>query len=259
MGGAPTVLNTIVNAPENDRRPLPGKVVVMTGAAPPPSQFALGNPSGIPSLEMNRQKLRRDRGLQHIGMEELDVKDPVTMKSVSCDAKTMGEVMFRGNTVMNGYLKDNKATKDAFESGWFHSGDLAIRHPDGYIEIKDRSKDIIISGGENISTIEVESVLFRHPDVLEAAIVGRPDEYWGETPCAFVKLKDGCNASAEDIIKFCRGRLPHYMAPRTVIFEDLPKTSTGKVQKYVLREKAKAMGSFQEQHQQTVKLGIVSW
>ncbi|XP_062020026.1 butanoate--CoA ligase AAE1 [Rosa rugosa] len=269
MGGAPTVLNMIVNAPENDRRPLPGKVVVMTGAAPPPSQvlfkmeelgFSVTHAYGLTetygpgtvcawkpewdSLPRDEQaKIKSRQGLQHIGMEELDVKDPVTMKSVPSDAKTMGEVMFRGNTVMNGYLKDNKSTQDAFEGGWFRSGDLAVRHPDGYIELKDRSKDIIISGGENISTIEVESVLFRHPDVLEAAIVGKPDEYWGEIPCAFVKLKDGCNASAEDIIKFCRDRLPRYMAPRTVIFEDLPKTSTGKVQKYVLREKAKAMGS----------------
>ncbi|KAL6218192.1 hypothetical protein ACLB2K_011407 [Fragaria x ananassa] len=269
MGGAPTVLNMIVNAPENDRRPLPGKVVVMTGGAPPPSQvlfkmeelgFSVTHSYGLTetygpgtvcswkpewnSLPRDEQaKIKSRQGLQHIGMEELDVKDPVTMKSAPFDAKTMGEVMFRGNPVMNGYFKDNKSTQDAFKGGWFRSGDLAVRHPDGYIELKDRSKDIIISGGENISTIEVESVLFKHPEILEAAIVGRPDEYWGETPCAFVKLKDGCNASAEDIIKFCRGRLPRYMAPRTVIFEDLPKTSTGKVQKFVLREKAKAMGS----------------
>lgn len=176
-------------------------------------------------------------------MEELDVKDPVTMQSVPPDAKTMGEVMFRGNTVMNGYFKDLKATEDAFKGGWFRSGDLGVKHPDGYIELKDRSKDIIISGGENISTIEVESIIFSHPTVLDAAVVGRPDDHWGETPCAFVKLKNGCNATAEDIIRHCRDRLPHYMAPRTVVFEDLPKTSTGKTQKFLLRQKARAMGS----------------
>lgn len=181
--------------------------------------------------------------MNHLGMEEVDVKDPESMKSVPSDAKTMGEVMIRGNTVMNGYLKDVKATEDAFRGGWFRSGDLAVKHPDGYIELKGRSKDTIISGGENISTIEVESVIFSHPDVLEAAVVGRPDDHWGETPCAFVKLKDGCNASANEIIKHCRDRLPHYMAPKAVIFEDLPKTSTGKTQKFVLRQRAKAMGS----------------
>jgi acyl-CoA synthetase (AMP-forming)/AMP-acid ligase II len=188
-------------------------------------------------------KIKSRQGVQHLGLEELDIKDPVTMKSVPADAKTMGEVMFRGNTVMNGYLKNLEATKDAFSGGWFRSGDLGVKHPDGYIELKDRSKDIIISGGENISSIEVESALFSHPAVLEAAIVGRPDDYWGETPCAFVKLKEGCNANAEELIKFCRDHLPHYMTPRTVVFQELPKTSTGKVQKYVLKEKAKAMGS----------------
>lgn len=144
---------------------------------------------------------------------------------------------------MNGYFKDSKATVDAFKGGWFRSGDVGVRHPDGYIELKDRSKDIIISGGENISSIEVESVIYSHPAVLEAAVVGRPDDYWGETPCAFVKLKDDCNANADEIIKYCRDHLPHYMAPRTVVFGELPKTSTGKIQKFVLRQKAKDMGS----------------
>lgn len=269
MGGAPTVLNMIINAPAANRKPLPGKVVVMTGAAPPPPQvlynteelgFVLMHSYGLTetygpgtvctwqpkwnSLPRDAQaKIKARQGLQHIGMEEVDIKDPVTMKSVPADAKTIGEVMFRGNTVMNGYLKDVKATENAFKGGWFWSGDLGVRHPDGYIELKDRSKDIIISGGENISTIEVESVLFSHPAVLEAAVVGRPDEYWGETPCAFVKLKAGCDVSASELITYCRNKLPHYMAPRTIIFEDLPKTSTGKTQKYVLKQKAKAMGS----------------
>jgi len=269
MGGAPTILNMIVNASVNDRKPLPGKVAVMTGGAPPPAQvlfkmeelgFSVTHSYGLTetygpgtvcswkpewnSLSPEAQaKIKSRQGVQHIGMEEVDVKDPVTMKSVPPDAKTMGEVMFRGNTVMNGYLYDTKATQDAFKGGWLRSGDLGVKHPDGYIELKDRSKDIIISGGENISTIEVESVLFSHPAVLEAAVVGRPDDHWGETPCAFVKLKDGCNATSDEIIKYCRDHLPHYMAPRTIVFEDLPKTSTGKTQKFVLREKAKAMGS----------------
>ncbi|KAL3814666.1 hypothetical protein ACJIZ3_015934 [Penstemon smallii] len=269
MGGAPTVLNMIINAPIAEQIPLPGKVAVMTGGAPPPPKvifkmeelgFNVTHSYGLTetygpgtvctwkpewnSLPPNeRAKIKARQGLNHLGMEETDVKDPSTMQSVPKDGKTMGEVMFRGNTVMNGYLKDLGATEDAFKGGWFRSGDLGVKHHDGYIELKDRSKDIIISGGENISTIEVESVIFSHPGVLEAAVVGRPDEHWGETPCAFVKLKDGFSASAEDIIMYCRERLPRYMAPRTVVFEDLPKTSTGKTQKFVLRQKAKDMGS----------------
>ncbi|XP_042477879.1 butanoate--CoA ligase AAE1-like [Macadamia integrifolia] len=269
MGGAPTVLNMIVNTPVNQRRPLPQKVEVMTGGSAPPPQvlssmeelgFNVSHLYGLTetygpatlctwkpewdSLPLEeRAKIKSRQGLNHLGMEEVDIRDPVTMESVPPDGKTMGEVMFRGNTVMSGYYKDPNATLEAFNGGWFRTGDLAVKHPDGYIEVKDRSKDIIISGGENISTIEVESVLFSHPAVLEAAVVGRPDDHWGETPCAFVKLKDGSNASAEEIIHFCRERLPHFMAPRTVAFEDLPKTATGKTQKYVLRHKAKAMGS----------------
>ncbi|XP_073002605.1 butanoate--CoA ligase AAE1-like [Typha latifolia] len=269
MGGAPTVLNMIINAPIAERKPLPWKVGVMTGAAPPPPHvmskmeelgFHMTHAYGLTetygpatvctwmpewdSLPLNeRAKLKARQGLHHIGMEEIDIKDPVTMQSVPADGRTMGEVMLRGNTVMSGYYKDLSATEEAMAGGWFRSGDLGVRQADLYIQIKDRSKDIIISGGENISTIEVESVLFSHPAVLEAAVVGRPDEHWGETPCAFIKLKDGANATVEDIIGFCRARLPHYMAPRTVIFEDLPKTSTGKTQKFVLREKAKALGS----------------
>lgn len=193
----------------------------------------------------DRAQLKSRQGVQHVGLEEVDVKDPHTMKSVPSDGKTIGEVMVRGNTVMSGYLKDSEATQEAFKGGWFHSGDLGVKHQDGYIQLKDRSKDIIISGGENISSIEVESVLFSNRFVLDAAVVGRPDDYWGETVCAFVKLKDGHNdqVSSDDIIKFCRDKLPHYMAPKTVVFGDLPKTSTGKTQKFVLREKAKAMGS----------------
>ncbi|KAJ0967942.1 hypothetical protein J5N97_024859 [Dioscorea zingiberensis] len=269
MGGAPTVLSMIVNTPIKDRKPLPACVRVMTGAAPPPPQilfemeqlgFQITHAYGLTETygpatvctwkpewdelpTEDRVKLMARQGLQHIGMEEVDIKDPKTMKSVPADGRTMGEVMFRGNVVMNGYFKDRNATMESFAGGWFRSGDLGVRQIDGYIQLKDRSKDIIISGGENISTIEVESVLFSHPAVLDAAVVGRPDDHWGETPCAFVKLKDDAHVSAEDIIKFCRAKLPHYMAPRSIVFGDLPKTSTGKTQKFVLREKAKTMGS----------------
>ncbi|XP_042477987.1 butanoate--CoA ligase AAE1-like [Macadamia integrifolia] len=273
MGGAPTVLNMIVNAPVNQRRPLPHKVEALTGGSAPPPHVLLMSTFIMEELGFNvshfygltetsgpatvciwkpewdslpleeRAKIKSRQGLNHLGMEEVDIRDPVTMESVAPDGKTMGEVMFRGNTVMSGYYKDPKATLEAFNGGWFRTGDLGVKHPDGYIEVKDRSKDIIISGGENVSTIEVESVLFSHPAVLEAAVVGRPVDHWGETPCAFVKLKDGSNASAEEIIHFCRERLPHFMAPRTVAFEDLPKNATGKIEKFVLRQKAKAMGS----------------
>ena len=270
MGGAPTVLNMIVNSPISDRRTLPHKVEVMTGGAPPPPQilfkmeelgFGVSHLYGLTetygpgtsciwkrewnSLPLDKKyKLKARQGVHHVGLEEVEVKDPVTMASVPADGKTMGEIMFRGNTVMIGYLNDLKATEEAFNGGWFRSGDLAVKHPDNYIEVKDRLKDVIISGGENISTVEVETVLFSHPAVLEAAVVARPDNHWGQTPCAFVKLKEGYDdVDPQEIIKFCRDHLPHYMAPRTVIFEDLPKTSTGKIQKFILREKAKAMGS----------------
>ncbi|KAL5208912.1 hypothetical protein ABZP36_033347 [Zizania latifolia] len=276
MGGAPTVLGMIVNATAKEQRPVPGgrRVTVMTGGAPPPPQvlfrmeeqgfmvihsYGLTETYGpatvctwkpewdaLPAEERARIKSRQ--GLHHLGLE-VDVKDPATMRSVPADAKTMGEVMFRGNTVMNGYYKDAGATADALAGGWFRSGDLAVRQEDGYIKIRDRSKDIIISGGENISTIEVEAALFSHPAVEEAAVVGRPDEYWGETPCAFVKLRGGGGGDDEaekvaELMEFCRARLPRYMAPKTVVLVDeLPKTATGKVQKFALRERAKAMGS----------------
>jgi fatty-acyl-CoA synthase len=158
------------------------------------------------------------------------------------DGQTMGEVMLRGNTVMKGYLKNAKATEEAFRGGWFHSGDLAVWHADGYIEVKDRAKDIIISGGENISSLEVEEVLYRHPKVLEAAVVARPDEKWGETPCAFVTLREGAEAaSAEEIIGWCRDHMAHFKTPRTIVFGPLPKTSTGKIQKFLLRDRARSM------------------
>ncbi|CAI9111037.1 OLC1v1011170C1 [Oldenlandia corymbosa var. corymbosa] len=269
MGGAPTVLNMIVNSPASDQRPLPHTVDIMTGGAPPPPQilskiqelgFRVSHLYGLTEVygpgtsciwkpEWDSKppdelaKLKSRQGVQHLGLEEVDVKDPVNMNSVPADGQTIGEIMFRGNTVMSGYLKNLKATEEAFKGGWFRSGDLAVKHPDNYIEVKDRLKDVIISGGENISSVEVETVLFSHPAILEAAVVARPDNHWGQTPCAFVKLKDGFTVDDQEIIKFCRDRLPHYMAPRTVIFADIPKTSTGKVQKFFLREKAKALGS----------------
>ena len=171
------------------------------------------------------------------------VGDPRTLEPVPSDGKTMGEIFMRGNTTMRGYLKNARTTQEAFDGGWFHTGDLGVMHPNGYIEVKDRLKDIIISGGENISTIEVEAVLYRHPAILEAGVVARPDEKWGETVCAFITLKDGDQTTAEEIIAFCRENLAHFKVPRTVIFGPLPKTSTGKLQKYKLREGAKALAS----------------
>ncbi|KAI4327821.1 hypothetical protein L6164_020238 [Bauhinia variegata] len=259
----------IVNSPVTDRKPIAHKVVVIAGGSPPPPQilskmeeigfdvsqlYGLTETYGpatscawwpewdsLPPRERSQIKARQ--GVPHVAMDEVDVKDPATMQSVPSDGKTVGEVMFRGNTVMSGYLRDLEATEEAFKGGWFHSGDLAVKHPDGYIQVKDRFKDIIITGGENVSSVEIETVLYSHPAILEAAVVARPDNHWGQTPCAFVKLKEGFDADAQEIINFCRDHLPHYMAPKTIVFEDLPKTSTGKIQKYILREKAKAMGS----------------
>jgi fatty-acyl-CoA synthase len=185
--------------------------------------------------------LKARQGVAYPVLEGLMVADPQTLQPVPSDGKTIGEVFMRGNIVMKGYLKNPKATKAAFAGGWFHTGDLGVMHPNGYIELKDRSKDIIISGGENISTIEVENALYRHPAVLEAAVVARPNEKWGETPCAFVTLKSGASATEEDIIAFCRENLAGYKVPRTVVFGALPKTSTGKVQKFVLRDRARAL------------------
>ncbi|KAM7266634.1 hypothetical protein ACFE04_004531 [Oxalis oulophora] len=246
------------------------KVIISTGGSPPPPQilqkmeelgFSVTHLYGLtetygpgsycawkpewdslPQEELS--KLKSCQGLPHVGLQEVDVKNPDTMESVPGDGKQIGEIMFRGNTVMIGYLNDLEETEKAFKGGWFHTGDLAVKHPDGYIEVKDRSKDVIISGGENISLVEVESVLYNHPAVLEAAVVARLDDHWGQTPCAFVKLKEGYNnVSDQEIIQFCRNLLPKYMAPRTVVFSDLPRTTTGKIQKFILREKANALGS----------------
>jgi fatty-acyl-CoA synthase len=265
--GAPIVLNLLINAPEEERLGLDRKVEVMTAASAPPAAviekiermgFHITHVYGLTEvygpavvcewhddwnqLPMDEQaSLKARQGVRYPVLEGLMVADPDTLDPVPSDGATIGEVFMRGNIVMKGYLKNPKSTKEAFAGGWFHTGDLGVMHPNGYIELKDRSKDIIISGGENISTIEVEGVLYRHPSVLEAAVVARPDEKWGETPCAFVTLKNGAAATAEDIIAFCRKHLAHYKCPRTVVFGTLPKTSTGKIQKFALRDQAKAL------------------
>jgi fatty-acyl-CoA synthase len=177
--------------------------------------------------------------VRYLPLEGLSVMEPETMQPVPADGETMGEVMFRGNVVMKGYLKNPAASQAAFAGGWFHSGDLGVMHPDGYIQLKDRSKDIIISGGENISSIEVEEVLYKHPAVQAAGVVAKPDDTWGETPCAFIELKPGHEATADDIIEWCRTRLARFKCPRHVVFAEIPKTSTGKIQKFKLREMAK--------------------
>jgi fatty-acyl-CoA synthase len=193
----------------------------------------------LPGPEQATMKARQ--GVRYLPLEALSVMDPETMQPVPSDGETMGEVMFRGNVVMKGYLKNPRASAEAFAGGWFHSGDLGVMHPDGYIQLKDRSKDIIISGGENISSIEVEEVLYKHPAVQAAGVVAKPDDRWGETPCAFIELKAGKNATADEIIEWCRARLARFKAPRHVIFAEIPKTSTGKIQKFKLREMAKTV------------------
>ena len=181
------------------------------------------------------------QGIRYPALEGLAVMNQNTMEPVPADGDTIGEVMFRGNIVMKGYFKNEGATNQAFYDGWFHSGDLAVMHPDGYIQLKDRLKDIIISGGENISSIEVEDALYKHPDVEAAAVVARPDEKWGETPCAFVEITQGHELREEDLFAWCRDHLAHYKVPKTIIFEELPRTSTGKIQKFVLRKRAKQL------------------
>jgi fatty-acyl-CoA synthase len=263
--GAPVVMNMLLNARKRLKDSLGPPIEMMTAGAAPPAAviagmeglgFHITHVYGLTEVygpavvcawhdewdglnPDERARLKARQGVTYPVLDGLMVADPETLAPVPPDGATMGEVLMRGNIVMKGYLKNPKATGEAFAGGWFHSGDLAVAHPDGYIEIKDRSKDIIISGGENISTIEVEDVLYRHPAVLEAAIVARPDPNWGETPCAFVTLKDGAVAGAGEIIAFCRERLAHFKAPRHVIFGPLPKTSTGKIQKFLLRERAK--------------------
>jgi len=264
--GAPVVMNMLLNVGAGLKRPLDRRIEMMTSGAAPPAAviegmgelgFHITHVYGLTEVygpavicawhdewdelpAPERARLKARQGVTYPVLDGLTVADPASLVPVAADGATMGEVVMRGNAVMKGYLKNPHATEEAFAGGWFRTGDLGVMHPDGYIELKDRSKDIIISGGENISTIEVEGVLYRHPCVFEAAVVARPDPMWGETPCAFVTLKPEATATAEEIIAFCREHLAHFKAPRTVMFGPLPKTSTGKIRKFVLRERAKA-------------------
>ncbi len=267
MCGAPIVLTLLAHAPAEMKVKFPQTVDCATGGAAPPSAvieameangFRVIHLYGLTEcygpatvcawqddwadydLQTRSAKMAR-QGVNYLTLEAAAVLDPETMAPVPWDGETMGEIMLRGNTVMKGYLKNPTATAQAFAGGWFHTGDLAVCHPDGYIEVKDRSKDVIISGGENISSLEVEEALYRHPKVLEAAVVARPDEKWGESPCAFVTLHSGEAAEVEEIVAFCRDMLSHYKVPRSIVFGPLPKTSTGKIQKFVLRERAQAL------------------
>jgi fatty-acyl-CoA synthase len=263
--GAPIVMSTILNAPEDEKRTIAHSVEFFTAAAPPPEAVLAAmadagfnvthlygltevyGPSVVNDWKADWDQLdgptraakKARQGVRYTALEDLAVMNPETMKPVSADGETLGEVMFRGNVVMKGYLKNPKATREAFSGGWFHSGDLGVMHPDGYIQLKDRSKDIIISGGENISSIEVEDALYKHPAVQAAGVVAKQDEKWGETPCAFIELKPGRTATEEDIINWCREKLARFKVPKHVIFTEIPKTSTGKIQKFKLREMAK--------------------
>jgi fatty-acyl-CoA synthase len=263
--GAPIVMATLLNAPAHEKKPLPHVVEFFTAAAPPPEAVLAGmkeagfnvthlygltecyGPSVVndwhaewDALSPTEQAAKKARqGVRYGALEALEVMDPDTMQPVARDGIAMGEVMMRGNVVMKGYLKNPSASAKAFAGGWFHTGDLGVMHADGYIQLKDRSKDIIISGGENISSIEVEDALYKHPSVQAAAVVAKPDEKWGETPCAFIELKPGASASADDLIAWCRQNLAGYKVPRFVVFQELPKTSTGKIQKFKLRDTAR--------------------
>jgi len=265
MCGAPIVMSTLLATPEAEKRALRTKVqFVVAGAPPPEAVLAAMKAAGFdvchvygltevygPSVvnewhaawgakpASEQAALMARQGVRYVALEGLDVMDPETMTPVPADGASMGEVMMRGNVVMKGYLKDSAATASAFAGGWFHTGDLAVKYPDGYIQLKDRSKDIIISGGENISSIEVEDALYKHPAVAVVGVVAKPDEKWGETPCAYVELKPGMTATAEELIAFAKQHLAGYKVPRSIVFAEIPKTSTGKIQKHVLRTQAR--------------------
>jgi fatty-acyl-CoA synthase len=264
--GAPIVHNLLINAPAEWKQGIAHTVSCLVAGASPPAAVIEGmekmgfnmthvygltetyGPAAVCakhpewdelSLE-KRAELNSRQGVWYHLQQAMTVLDPSTMRPVPWDGETMGEIMFRGNITMKGYLKNPSATQEAFAGDWFHSGDLAVMHPDGYVKIKDRSKDIIISGGENISSLEVEDVLYRHPAVMAAAVVAKPDPRWGEVPCAFVEIKEGAQATEDELITHCRARLAHFKAPKQVVFGPLPKTSTGKIQKFILREQAKS-------------------
>ncbi|WP_417423100.1 acyl-CoA synthetase [Hoeflea sp.] len=264
--GAPIVMSVLLNAPDHEKRDFSHTVSFNTAAAPPPEAVLAGmaeagfevvhlygltetyGPAVVnewkaewSALEPGARITKKARqGVRYPALENLAVMDPGTMQKTPADGQTIGEVMFRGNIVMKGYLKNPEASAEAFRGGWFHSGDLGVMHPDGYLQLKDRSKDIIISGGENISSIEVEDALYKHPAILAAAVVARPDDKWGETPCAFVELRLGYSLSENDVIEHCRVLLARFKCPRTVIFREIPKTSTGKIQKFLLRDEFKS-------------------
>lgn len=263
--GAPVVMASLLNAPDDEKRDFSHNVKFITAAAPPPEAVLAGmadagfdvthvygltetyGPAVVnewkgewDALESGDRAVKKARqGVRYLALEGVTVRDPETMEPVPDDAETIGEIMFQGNIVMKGYLKNADATDEAFAGGWFHSGDLAVMHPDGYLQIRDRSKDIIISGGENISSIEVEDTLYKHKAVQAAAVVAKPDDKWGETPCAYVELKPGAETSEEELQAWCRDHLAKYKCPRHFVFTELPKTSTGKIQKFKLREMAK--------------------
>jgi len=265
--GAPIVHSTLISADPRLREGIRQKVHAMVAAAAPPAAMIEGmermgwelthvygltevyGPATVcarheewENLDIGERTEKNGRqGVRYLMEEGLAVMDPQTMGRVPADGETMGEIMFRGNITMKGYLKNRKATEDAFAGGWFHSGDLAVMQPDGYVKIKDRAKDIIISGGENISSLEVEDVLYRHPAVLAVAVVAKPDRRWGETPCAFVEVRPGAAVTERELIEHCRSHLARFKAPRTIVFGVLPKTSTGKIQKFVLRQQAKSV------------------
>ena len=267
FGGAPIVLNMIANAPPEDQKLLKNKIYVMTAGAPPPSSilqkmeslgFEVMHVYGLTETyghvthcawnedwnnlsEEDRFERKSFQGVRYPHTEVVTVLNPDTFEPVPFDGETMGEIMIRGNTVMKGYYKNEEATKLSLKNGWFHSGDLAVIHPNGYIQVKDRSKDIIISGGENISSVEIENIIVKHPSVSLAAVVARPDEKWGETPCAFIELAEGQDVKEEELKNFCRQHLAGFKMPKTFIFQILPKTSTGKIQKFELRNIVKKL------------------
>ncbi len=269
--GAPIVHSMLANAPEEWRKGINHKVSGLVAAAPPPASVIEGmarigvdlthvygltetyGPASVcakhdewANLPLADQVTKNGRqGVRYHAQEGITVLDPETMEAVPWDGETMGEIMFRGNLVMKGYLKNEKSTAEAFRGGWYHTGDLAVMQPDGYVKIKDRSKDIIISGGENISSIEVEDALYKHPAVMSAAVVAAPDEKWGEVPCAFVELRDGVTVTAEELVTHCRAHLAGFKVPKRIIFAAIPKTSTGKIQKFALREQVKSAASFE--------------